>query len=133
MLPSRLGVAQPRARPHIPAIEVRERYRQSKTIEKLTMTQRVQHSPRLDITTAPRISLLAAGLGVVYGLLGLEVVSPLALLLVMCAGIILFLAWRLPVGFMAMAAAGVGFVCWFGIAWAVALGRLIARCTPPAG
>jgi hypothetical protein len=71
-------------------------------------------------------------LGIVYGLLGLEVVSPLALLLVMWAGIILFLAWRLPAGFMAMAAAGVGFVCGFGIAWAVALGRLIATCTPPA-
>jgi hypothetical protein len=89
-------------------------------------------APRLDITTAPRISLIATGLGIVYGLLGLEVVSPLVLLLVIGAGMILFLAWRLPADFMAMAAAGVGFVCGFGIVWAVALGRLIATCTPPA-
>ncbi len=44
---------------------------------------------------------------------------------------ILFLASRLPADFMAMAAAGVGFVCGFGIVWAVAAGRLIATCTPP--
>jgi hypothetical protein len=79
-----------------------------------------------------RALLIAASVGAVYGLIGLEAASPLAIPFVIWIIGILLLAWRLPANRRTVVAAGVGFVCGFGIVWAVVLGNLLAYCKPPA-
>lgn len=79
----------------------------------------------------PRALLIAASVGAIYGLLGLEAASPLAILLLIWAIGILLLTWRLPSDRRTIAAAAVGFVCGFGVVWTIALGSLLSSCKPP--
>jgi len=88
-------------------------------------------SSKLDQGMWPRALLIAAGVGAVYGLIGLEAVSPLAIPLALWAIGILLLAWRLPADLRTVTGAAVGFVYGFGIVWTVALGNLLASCKPP--
>jgi hypothetical protein len=78
-----------------------------------------------------RSLLIAASVGAVYGLIGLEAASPLAIPFVIWIIGILLLVWRLPANRRTVVAAGVGFVCGFGIVWAVVLGNLLSYCKPP--
>jgi hypothetical protein len=79
----------------------------------------------------PRALLIAASVGAVYGLIGLEAASPLAIPFAIWVVGILLLAWRLPANPRTLAAAAVGFVCGFGIVWTVVLGNLLSYCKPP--
>src|ERR1700730_3111854 len=79
----------------------------------------------------PRALLIATATGAVYGLIGLEAASPLAVPLIIWVVAILVLAWRLPSDLRTIAAAAVVFVCGFGVVWTVALGSLLTRCKPP--
>ena len=79
----------------------------------------------------PRALLIAVAAGAVYGLIGLEAASPLAIPLALWAVGILLLAWRLPADLRTVSAAAVGLVCGFGIVWIIALGSLLASCKPP--
>jgi hypothetical protein len=93
--------------------------------------EHVKLRPRLEQGMWPRALLIAASVGAVYGLVGLEAASPLAILLIMWAIGTLLLAWRLPSDLRTIAAAAVGFGCGFGIVWAIALGSLLSSCKPP--
>jgi len=75
--------------------------------------------------------MIAVAAGAVYGLIGLEAASPLAIPLVLWAVGILLLAWRLPADLGTVSAAVMGFVGSFAIVWIVALGSLLASCKPP--
>src|SRR6266704_517514 len=79
----------------------------------------------------PRALLIAAALGAVYGLIGLEAASPLAIPLVLWAIGILVLSWRLPADPRAVSAAVVGLAAGFGTVWMIVLGSLLADCKPP--
>lgn len=79
----------------------------------------------------PRALAIAASVGAVYGLIGLEAASPLAILLIIWAIGILLLAWRLPADLRTIAAAIGGFACGFGIVWTIALGSVLSSCKPP--
>ena|ERR1700682_26489 len=77
------------------------------------------------------VLLLSASTGVGYGLIGLEAASPLSILLVLWIVGMLLLAWRVPANVKTMAAAGLAFVCGFGIVWTLVLGNLLSQCKPP--
>jgi hypothetical protein len=79
----------------------------------------------------PRALLIAASVGAVYGLIGLEAASPLAIPFAIWIIGILLLAWRLPANLRSVTAAVVGFVCGFGAVWVVVLGNLLSYCKPP--
>ena len=79
----------------------------------------------------PRAVFISLALGAVYGLIGLEAASPVAIPLVLWAIGILVLAWRLPADLRTVSAALVGFVCGFGVVWIIVLGSLLASCKPP--
>lgn len=97
----------------------------------LPVRESLKLSSKLHQGMWPRALIIAAAVGAVYGLIGLEAVSPLAIPLALWAVGILLLAWRLPADLRTVTAAAVGFVCGFGIVWTVALGSLLASCKPP--
>ena len=80
--------------------------------------------------TSLRIAI-AAGLGVGYGLSGLEAASPLAIPLLLWAVLVLLLVWRMPANFELLIGCTAALVAGFGIGWTVVLGQLIATCKPP--
>lgn len=78
-----------------------------------------------------RVLLTAIGLGVGYGALALEAVSPLAIALLLWLALILIFAWRVPFAGRIFGFAAVAFLAGFAIAWLPVLGRVAATCTPP--
>jgi hypothetical protein len=78
-----------------------------------------------------RALIVAAPLGAVYGLLGLEAASPLAIVLIIWAVGILVLAWRLPVALGTVLASGVGFLAGFGMVWIPLFTSLLSSCKAP--
>lgn len=78
----------------------------------------------------PRRFAVAAGLGIVYGLLALEAVSPLAIVVLIWVIVILATAWRIPPRPAEMAASAGGLILGFGLLWAVVLRQQLATCKP---
>jgi hypothetical protein len=78
-----------------------------------------------------RALLIAASVGAVYGLIGLEAASPLAIPFVIWIVGILLLSWRLPANRGTITVSAIGFVCGFGVVWFVVLGNLLSYCKPP--
>ena len=74
--------------------------------------------------------MIAGAVGAIYGLLALEAVSPLAIVLLIWAMGILFLAWRVPLRARVLSASAGGFVIGFGIIWVIVLERQFAICKP---
>ena len=79
----------------------------------------------------PRRFAVAVGLGAVYGLLALEVVSPLAIVLLIWVIVILATAWRIPPIPAEMLASAGGLILGSGLVWAVVFGQQLASCKPP--
>lgn len=75
--------------------------------------------------------LTAFGLGVGYGALALEAVSPLAIPLLLWLALILILAWRLPLAARALGFGAVAFLAGFAAVWMPVLGYVTATCKPP--
>ena len=75
--------------------------------------------------------LILAGLGVGYGLWGLEAASPLAIPLILWAAMVLLLVWRMPPKPRVFVACVCAYVAGFGAVWTLVLGQLLATCKPP--
>src|ERR1700682_2192832 len=75
--------------------------------------------------------LLSASPGGGYRLICLAASSPWVILLVLWIVGMRLLAWRVPANVKTMAAAGLAFVCGFGIVWTLVLGNLLSQCKPP--
>jgi hypothetical protein len=75
--------------------------------------------------------LIAAGLGAGYGLWGLEVASPLAVLMALWAIAVLSLVWRVRPTLWLFVGCAAAFVIGFGAVWMIVLGPLLATCKPP--
>jgi hypothetical protein len=75
--------------------------------------------------------VLAGGVGAIYGLLTLEAVSPVGLVVILWAIVMLIFAWRLPIRAPVIGAAAGGLVIGFGLAWAAVLARQLTTCKPP--
>jgi hypothetical protein len=75
--------------------------------------------------------LISAGLGVGYGLWGLEAASPLAIPLILWAAMVLLLVWRMPPKPRVFVACVCAYVAGFGAVWTLVLGQLLTTCKPP--
>ena len=75
--------------------------------------------------------VIAGGVGAIYGLLTLEAVSPVGLVVILWAIVILIIAWHLPIRAPVIAAAAGGLVIGFGLVWAAVLAQQLTTCKPP--
>ena len=78
-----------------------------------------------------RTLVLAGGVGAIYGLLALEAASPVGIVVLLWAIVILAMAWRLPIRARLIAAAAGGLILGFGLVWAAVLGPQLTTCSPP--
>jgi hypothetical protein len=74
---------------------------------------------------------VAFGLGGIYGLLALEAVSPLAIVLLIWAIVVLAWTWRLPATAAVLGASAAGFLGGFAAVWGPLLGHQLLTCKPP--
>lgn len=78
-----------------------------------------------------RTLVVAGGAGAIYGLLSLEVASPVGIVTLLWAIVILAMAWRLPIRAPLIAAATGGLVIGFGSVWAAVIAQQLTSCKPP--